>query len=217
MADRVDKDRIYSTLEAISQQHTNQTSPEPISQHVDLGKQVFPDSDLQTVVNHRDIEPVAQKNLNAKIAVDDQVLSRQRWRRKIIIICISAVLILILVGILGGVLGSRSRHSRSATTLSTPRSNSTPSAPPPISPQRNIAALSFASESVNKTRVYFQDDVGQIMEAANFENNTSWSTRGIGFIAKNGSAIAAAVSRKGFPLVRHAFVLRVCGFALICY
>ena len=76
-------------------------------------------------------------------------------------------------------------------------------------PQRNIAALSFISDSVNNTRVYFQDDVGQIMEAANSADNTTWSINSNGIRRKNGSAIAAAVSRPDFPLMSNLLSILV--------
>lgn len=102
-------------------------------------------------------------------------------------------LIAILVAVLGGVLGSR--HKRSATASLTSPSNSSATFPSATPPQRNIAALSFTSESVNNTRV------GQIMEAANSADHMAWSINRTGFGGKNGSAIAAAVSRPAFPLV----------------
>lgn len=95
-------------------------------------------------------------------------------------------LVIILVVVLGGIFGSRHKPSSISSTLTI---------------QRNIAAVSFASNSVNNTRVYYQDDMGRIMEAASSANNANWTDNPIGSTGKNSSALAAAVSRPGFLLV----------------
>ena len=112
------------------------------------------------------------------------------------LIAISGV---VLVGVFG------SRHTSSSTESPNRLSNSSVISPSARPPQRNIAALSFALNSVNNTRIYFQDDAGQIVEAANSAANTTWSINRTGISGKNGSAIAAAVSRPDFFLVSPAF------------
>ena len=115
--------------------------------------------------------------------------SRKKW-----IIAVAFGLIAILVFVLGSVLGSR--HKGFAKILQMSPQNSTgpsnssnllPSAPPV---QHMIAALSFASNNVNHNRVYFQDNAGQIIEAANSADNTTWSIYGTGIVGKNRSALA---------------------------
>ena len=129
--------------------------------------------------------------------------SKREW-----ILFVGAVgLIAILAAVLGGVFGSR--HTSSATVSSDRLSNSSVMSPSARPPQRSIAALSFALNSVNNTRIYFQDDVGQIMEAANSAANTTWSVNRTGVSGKNGSAIAAAVSRPDFPLVSPVFSMSI--------
>ena len=79
-------------------------------------------------------------------------------------------LIVLLAVVLGFVLGSR--HKQSATaSLTNPQNSTSPSNPSAATPsalpvQHMIAALSFTSNNVNHTRVFFQDSAGQIMEAA---------------------------------------------------
>ena len=129
--------------------------------------------------------------------------SRRKW-----ILFVGAVgLIAVLAAVLGEVLGPR--NTSSATVSPNRLSNSSFMSPSARPPQRKIAALSFAFNSVNNTRIYFQDNMGQIMEAANSAANSTWSIRRIGIGGKNGSAIAAAVSRPGFPLVSQVFPMSV--------
>ena len=184
---------MYSTLEAIPQES-------------DLGKQVVEDDGKQKVVNSGEIEPVAIEKFYAQHEANEQHRPRQRLRwREIALISVLGSLVILAV-VIGGVLGSRSRHTDSGKEMMNPPSQN-----------RNIAALSFVSDSINNTRIYFQDDGGQIMEAVNPTtkgNNVSWSVNGLGFNATNGSAFAAAVSRPGFPFVSH--VLHVLEFVLIC-
>lgn len=110
------------------------------------------------------------------------------------------VLTIILAVVFGAIFGSR--HTNSMTTPSQP-SNSSATASPALLPRRNIAALSFEANSINNTHVYFLDNQGRVLEAANSSKNKTWVTKTIGSGAKKGSAIAAAVSRPYFPLVTH--------------
>lgn len=195
MVSHYGKDRLYSTLEAIPQ-------------HPDLGKQVLPPSDKQVVpdpgkqiiVYNGEIEPVSEENSYAERAIDDQAPPRQqrRWKKKLTFV----LLIIILAAVLGGVFGSRSRHSSAS---SKPFSNSNETLLFSTTSQRKIAAVSFVTHSVNNTRLYFQNNEGQMMEAADSADNVTWSIKSLGFDAKNNSAVAAAVSRPNFPFVSDAF------------
>ena len=222
------RDRAYSSLELVPRQCVYQTDRHGKPLPTDLGKQVVPYEGKQVVphegrqVSRNDdgIEVVAKEDSYADNFSDHHFHVHRPSRKQWILFCVAFGSIVILAAVLGPVLRIRHKHSAKtsfhppattvsppATTIYTPSStNSHPasntSAPAPL-PQRNIAALSFASNSVNNTRVYFQDNMGQIMEAANSAENTSWSISGTGIRGKNGSAIAAAVSRPGFPLVRH--------------
>ena len=186
------RDGPYSALEVVPHQHVHQTHQQDESVPTDLGKQVVPHEEKQVSLEDG-------KQHMVKHWVDHHVQHRRPSSKRNRILLGGAVgLIVILALVLGLVFGLR--HKRSGTTVATSSSNSS-AVPAPDPTQRNIAALSFALESVNNTRVYFQDNVGQIMEAANSATDTKWSINGTGIVGKNGSAITAAVSRPGFPLV----------------
>lgn len=163
--------------------------------------QVVPDDGKQKAEDGGETTSVINGNSQANHVGGHQVQHHQYSRRKWIIFIVAVGLIVILAAVLGGVFGSRRTGSATASASTTPPSMSTDNStsPPTQPPQRKIAALSFHSNSINKTRLYFQDNVGQIMEAANSGSNTTWSINGTGFGGKNGSAIAAAISRPGSP------------------
>ena len=203
-------DQAYSTLEAIPQQHGYQTHRHQKPLPTDPGKQVAPgdgkqvtaDDGKQHIGDSIGIEVAAKEDFYAHDLGGQHVQAHRPSRRKWMVFVGGIGLIAILAAVLGGVFGSR--HKSSATASLTGSLNSSATPPPPTTqPQRNIAALSFALKSVNNSRVYFQDNVGQILEAANSADNGTWSIKKTGIGAKNGSAIAAAVSRPGFPLVSH--------------
>ena len=176
-------DQAYSTLEAIPGGYQPCWQDKPLPS--DAGKQVVPDYGKQQVV-YNGIE-VAAKEYYAQDTGGLHHPSRPS-RRKRSIYGMALGLIVILAVVLGAIFGSRHKHKPSITSFT-----------PTI--QHNIAAVSFASSSVNNTRVYYQDDMGRIIEAATSTNNATWINIPIGFSGKNSSALAAAVSRPGFPLV----------------
>ena len=192
------RDGPYSALEVVPHRYVHQMNQQDIPPPPDLGKQVVPP------LEEKQVSLDDGKEYMVKYGADHHVDFHRPSRKTQILLGGAVGLIVIIAIVLGLVFGLR--HKRSGTISVSSSSNS--SAPPRISsptsqPQRHIAALSFASESVNNTRVYFQDNVGQIMEAASTGNDTKWSINGTGIIGKNGSAIAAAVSRPGFPLVSY--------------
>ena len=211
------RDRAHSTLEVVSNQHMNQPSQQKNPLSTDLGKQVVSHEGKQVFLNDDGPEPVAEKASYAHNDGDPDDQGHRSGgpsRKKWVLFGGVVGLIIVLAVVLGSVFGSR--HKRSATnSFINPSNSSAHSSPAPTSSpptpllQHNLAALSFASNSVNNTRVYFQDNVGQIVEAANSADNTTWTIDGTGIIGKNGSAIAAAVSRTGFPLVSHAFYMLI--------
>ena len=206
------EDQAYSQLEAlqygeleVAPQHRRQ-KPLP----TDLGKQVVPEDGKQHALERVGIEVDPNGNFPAQSLGDSQVqihpFSRMKWMLFVGVLS----MVIIAAAVLGGVFGSRHKNhgiARNASSTSdsnassTKHSNASISSSPARGPQRNIAALSYALNSVNNTRVYFQDDDGQIIEAAKSTDNPKWSISRIGIGGKNGSAIAAAVSRPGFPLV----------------
>ena len=211
------RDGPYSALEVVQHQCVHQMNQQGKPLPIDLEKQVIPhegkqvvlDDGKQHIVDDGGIQSVAMGDSYAHEYGDHDVQMPRPSTKKWILSGAAVGLIVITAMVLGLVFGLR--HKRSGTTSVTSPSNSSAatapappiSSPPTSSPQRNIAALSFVSDSVNNTRVYFQDNVGQIMEAAKSAKDTEWSIIGTGTTGKNGSAIAAAVSRPDFPLVSH--------------
>lgn len=202
-------DQAHSTLELVSQQPRSQAEAEqwkPLPS--DPGKQVALDDGKQWVEHgdNGDLQVAPKEDFDPHKTHARNVLTQRPSKRSWRWIIIGGIvgLVLVLGAVLGGVLGSRHKTSGTASSgkapSTSPSNSSTPS--PSVTPsQRNIAAVSFASNSANVSRVYFQDDIGQILEASNTEGNTAWSINKTGVGGKNGSAIAAAVSRPGSPLV----------------
>ncbi|MCJ1429344.1 hypothetical protein MMC29_007257, partial [Sticta canariensis] len=206
----VGKDQAYSTLEAVSQQHL------PFDQEekqcaIDANKQPVLDGDKQWIGSevNGEFKAALQENIDRQNTqvhhVRAQRLSARKWIKWGGVI--GLILLIILGAVLGGVLGSRHKSSVTAS-LTSPSNSSAPS--PSVTPiQRNIAAVSFTSNSANTSRVYFQDDEGQIIEASSLEPDMTWSISKIGIGGKNGSAIAAAVSLPSGPLEISLFYLGV--------
>ena len=202
------EDQAYSQLEAVpygqlevAPQHCRQ-KPLP----TDLGKQVVPEDGKQHAPERVGIEVDPNGNFPAPFVGDPHLQIHRSSRMKWMLFVGVLSLLVIAAAVVGGVFGSRHKnHGTAGNASSTNHSNTSISSSPARSTQRNIAALSYSLNSVNNTRVYFQDDDGQIIEAANSADNPKWSINRIGIGGKNGSAIAAAVSRPGFPLVDQDF------------
>lgn len=192
--------QVHSTLEVVPQYHeAEQWKPLPS----DPDKQVALNDDKQHIGGNGNLELAPRKDVDRRKLPVYHVPARRLSARKPIILWGILGLILILGAVLGGVLGSR--HKSSGTASATSPSNSSATSPSATPTQRNIAAVSFTSNSTNNTRVYFQDDLGQIMEASNSEGSTTWSINKTGIRGRNGSVIAAAVSRPSLPLVSLVF------------
>ncbi|MCJ1465170.1 hypothetical protein MMC07_003786 [Pseudocyphellaria aurata] len=205
------RDQAHSTLELASQQPRNQAGPwKPLP--FDPGKQVALDPGKQYVEESGEIEVATKEDSNQHETNVQPVLAQRlsARRRKIGFGILGLIIGLTILGaVLGGVLGSRQKSSAEVSSNS-PSNSSVPYPSPSITPaQRNIAAVSLASNSTNATRVYFQDDVGQIIEASHSELDSTWGIKKTGAGGKNGSAIAAAVSRPSLPLEISIFYLDV--------
>ena len=208
----LDRNHAYSSLEAIPQQFMPHTSQQDKCLNEDTGKQVVPDDGKQAApddgkqcaVNSDDTEKITNAILDTHENNCHHFPNHQPWRIKRLLLFGTVLLIIILAAVLGGVFGTRhgTRNMNSSTGPESPSNLSTTS-PPTAPSQRSIAALSFTLNSHNKTRVYFLDNSGQVMEAGTAEPNTTWRIRALGVNGKSGSSIAAAVSRPGFPLVIH--------------
>ncbi|KAL6713995.1 hypothetical protein ACLMJK_008489 [Lecanora helva] len=189
----------YSELEAVPQQRVLSTSLQDKSLPTDLGKQVVPDDVKQSIGESGQIETLGKSGCY-KHDGNHQHYQHRPPRRKNWLLLVGAVaLIVVLAAVLGGVFGLRHRSPKEKSLMNATNSPGTsPSATPS---QRNIGASSYVSGSVNNSRLDFQDNVGQIVEAASSAQNRTWGLRRTHYIGKIGSAIAVAVSRPGFPLV----------------
>jgi hypothetical protein len=190
----------YGTLEAVHPGCLPYRQEYPFPS--DAGKQVVPDYGKQPVIYNKGshgIEVAAKDDSFAQGVGGHHVPAPRASRRRLLIIGGAIALAIILAAVLGGVFGSR-KSSHSATASTTPTRSPPNSSATTIPVQRNIAAVSYSSNSVNNTRVYYQDDLGQLMESANTADNATWSISGTGTFGMNGSAIAAAVSRPKFYL-----------------
>lgn len=195
------RDQAYSLLEAIPQQSTPHTSRRINFATADLGKQIVPDDDKQIAPKQgKEVTPGDGKQFAVNNDETENIIKgkgdshhfpkHRSWRLKWLLVIGTVLLIVVLAAVLGGVLGTQhgTRHKSSSTASPEIPSNASTTSPA-VASQRNIAALSFALNSVNNTRLYFQDDVGQIMEAGNSDTNTTWSVRGTGISGKNGSTM----------------------------
>lgn len=191
------KDHADSSSEVVPLQYMYQTNQENTPLSCDLGKQVVPDDGKQFRGKNGEIEVVGNGDFFTPYVGRHQVRGRKSSRRKWLLLVGAVGLVFVLIAVLGGILGSR--HTKSTAASPTSLSNVSTTSHSTITPQRNIAALSFTLNSINNTRVYLQDNVGQIIEAA--ERNNTWSISRTGIGGKNGSAIAAAVSRPDFSSV----------------
>jgi hypothetical protein len=204
-----DADQHYSTLEAV-QYHAIPEADTSKQVVPDAGKVVYePNGGIEVAQKH-DNEYTGAEGLPEYIATTNNAATpKPRSRRKWIIIgVIAAVVILgaVLGGVLGTVLGkskSSNTSSSAATGTATPTSTGTPSSTATAInlSKYNLAAVSFTDSKVNATRLYYQDNSGNLIEAATSASKSTWSSNALGFSAVNGSAIAAAVSRPGFTLV----------------
>lgn len=91
---------------------------------------------------------------------------------------------------------SQSLSTAQGTVVATPSSNVI----------RNIAAVSYTSDFVNITKIYYSNNSGQLIEAttsnASLSTTPTWTKNMLNYTTNNGSAIAAAVSRPGLePMV----------------
>lgn len=135
-----------------------------------------------------------------------------RSRRKWLIIGAIVAVLIIIAAVVGGVLGSKGKKNSSeestsssatsgtSTSAISPSGTSSSLPTPTIAQKRNIAAVSFENKSVNQTRLYFQKNDGKLVESV--PGGTTGRLLEFDTTAKKGTALAAAVSRPGFPLVR---------------
>jgi len=190
----------YSTLEAVLPGALPHQNDRPFPS--DPQKQVVVVFEKEIGASNEGIEVV--KGPRVVVHEDDftesqQTPPSQSSRRKRILWPVAIVGALIVISIVGGILGSRHSLSVPAGEAKTNTTQKNLSAPI----RGGLAAVSYTANIVNETRVYYQDTLGQVMEATGSAGNASWNTRGLGFSARRNSSIAAAVTRPDLsPLVR---------------
>lgn len=135
-------------------------------------------------------------------------------------------IIIVIAAVIGGVVASKkksvasvdeipgntesSNSSSPTTSTTTPSTSNSPTstnsaslAASTVAPfQRNLAAISYESNNVNNSRVYYQDNQGNILEAHNNASSENWSISSV-VTAKNGSSFAAAVTMPQNDFVGH--------------
>lgn len=197
-------DQDYGMLEAVTNQRYTHNKPLPENS----GMQVVPDYGKQVNNERTGLEVAAKHQYRHQYPANsgEQHHQSRRPRQKWLIIGGIAALLIVVAAILGGVLGSRANKKSPPTSSSTPSTPSSSNASTTAQRQHNLAALSFALNTVYNTRVYYQDNAGEIVEAASSAANSTWINTSLGFFAKNGSAIGAAVSRPGFAHVSLGFL-----------
>lgn len=208
------RDHDHSTLEPVTNQlftHRDPLSDNPGMQVVcDNGKQVnFQKTALEVVVQDQGSHQLLP-NSDAQSDVSPPLTPPQRRRKWLLYGGIAAIFI-VVAAVLGGVFGSRTNKKSSPESNGTSSTSTSLDAASPFptssgiatgQSQRKLAAVSYAQNSVDNTRIYFQDNAGEIVEVANSaKDKSTWTNIKLGFFPKNGSAIGAAVSRPGFTHV----------------
>lgn len=178
-------------------------------------KYEIPGPEAAATEQYSDLSPTNSADQN------HQTRHSRRIRRKWLIFGIIGALLIVLAAVLGGVLGSRANKKSSPATSSTlsftSSSPSSPSSPSSnantlVQGRHNLTAVSFALNSVNYTRVYYQDNAGEILEAASSSQNSTWINTHLGFSARNGTAIGAAVYPSKLTPVSFLFFFFWSGF-----
>ncbi|KAI9808471.1 MAG: hypothetical protein M1827_007224 [Pycnora praestabilis] len=186
--------------------HSNWKTAGPAYKSLHVPEQVSDESGMQVVHDHDEakqvaysdgMEAVPKHEFFAPETVGHHEQVPRSARTKWVIGGVVGLVVIIAV-VLGGVLGSRRHDSTAPGSSSTSSTTNSHPSSTPYAYQRNIAAVSTTLNSQNTTRVYYQDDTGQLFEAV--EDGSTWQNNALGFSAKNGSPIAAAISRPGFPL-----------------
>jgi hypothetical protein len=218
----------HSTLEVLDQdvlhRGTSHSESESSGSSFDDEKFIFSgDSEKQVGAQPGNLYTPESEGLQSRQLIEDGEESpntstrrvRRKWLAGGLVIC----LMMVVATIVGAVLGLRSKsHSKFDGPTYTTKSNDTGDivqAPPNSTTEssfpRRIAALSFSSQKgtsdgvqwTNQTRVYYQDNKGELIEGSISSVNNTWGARHLGIFPRNGSAIAVAVARPSNKRVRH--------------
>jgi len=126
-------------------------------------------------------------------------------RKRAILICSIVIAILLVIGVaVGAVLGTRHRRDEDKG-LALPQP--TLGEPSPALKSRDISTVKWSDgNGTDHIRLYYLADSGEVWEGVRV-TDSEWEYKGLGFIAKGGSSIAAAVSQanyapnlSGFPM-----------------
>ena len=172
----------HAWMEVVPQTHDGQEKMVAI----EPGKELPPATEKEFAKDPAGLEAAASEHES-----DSKSLAAHPHRRKRHTIIKYTIIgaIVVITAVLGGVLGWRRQHAETATAALLPM------------PTRGIAAMSNPRRSANETRVYLQDDTGQIVEAFNTAGVPVWNLGVTGLQAKKDSAIAAAIAPPGSSLV----------------
>lgn len=206
MVSRIHQD--HSILELVTSLRCTHRSPFPENEGIQVvfadEKQVnFQKTGLEVVVQDQDS---FKYPVNSDVQYDLPPQPRRKW----LLYGGFAAMLIVIAAVLGGVFGSRANKESTSESFSVISQSAPLNAPSPfpssnaitiVQSQRKLAAVSYAVNSVDNTRIYYQDNAGEIVEAASSAKDSTWITTKLGFFAKNGSAIGAAVSRPGFTHV----------------
>lgn len=162
---------IHDGLEVMTHQHSNRDNFPSVDSGLQVtsadGREVnFDRTGLEVVANDQyprlDSDPYPASS-------GDQNRQRRhlrRLRRHLRILSIIGALHVVATAALAGILGLRIKNSRSPAS-SSPLSSSSPlNASTPIQRRHDQAGLSFSNNSVKHLRVYYQNNAGEVVEAA---------------------------------------------------
>lgn len=124
---------------------------------------------------------------------------RPWWKKKRFFVTAIVLVILIAVAV-GAALGTT--LSSGGGDDSPPAGSAEPNASLPDTLMgKRIAAVSIEDGNVNRTWVFYQNNDGKIVRSGATSLGGPWTTSETGANGKEGTTLAAAVSRPGFPLV----------------
>lgn len=196
----------YSTLEVAAPA----AKGDPNHPHASAGLEVARDDGKEYVppqASYNSQDPIAAQGYNH---AQDKPLLVQRpwWKKKRFFVTAIVLLVVIAVAVGVGVGVSLNSDSGSSSSPSTGNSPTTPTDPNMDAlMRRNVAAVSLQDGSTNRTWVFYRNNEGQIVRSGATSPEGPWTTNETGSSGQEGSALAAAVSRPGFPLVSGPYML----------
>jgi hypothetical protein len=136
---------------------------------------------------------------------------RPLWKKKRFFVTAIVILVVIAVALgagLGTTLKSKDDDSGGAQAEGSGTGNSTTATNGTSSGglmQHSIAAVAVEDGNVNRTWVFYRNNGGKILRSGATGNGGPYTTTQTGVTGKEGTALTAAVSRPGYPLVCHPY------------